>query len=151
MAFLALSTAFEDFDKNTIENTEKLINNGDLIGETKKFMLQNGYEKYPDKFDFPIAMDKEMGKSEEEIQYAIHAICRINPNYKLWPDFEQKALEKRIEKYLKSLDEISFSFTINQLRGTPSFVLFNKEYEVLQEWFGHITLEEIKNKINQFI
>ena len=150
ISFLALSTAFEDYDKNTTQNTRELINKGTLVGETKKMMNQNGYKKLPYELDFPIAVDKEIGKSKEELQYAVNAICMINPNYKTWPEFEQKALDDRVKNYLESLDKISFSFTLNQLRGTPSFVLFNESYEILKEWFGHVNLEEIQDKINLF-
>jgi hypothetical protein len=80
----------------------------------------------------------------------INKICNINPNYILWPSFEKEALQKRVGTYLKSLDKIALTFTLNQLRGTPSFILFNKEYEVLGEWFGHITYEQIASKIINF-
>lgn len=33
LGFIALSTAFEDFDLNTKENTELLINSNELVGE----------------------------------------------------------------------------------------------------------------------
>ena len=45
ISFLALSTAFEDFNKNTTENTIKLIKEGTLIGETKTFMKKEGFKK----------------------------------------------------------------------------------------------------------
>ncbi len=33
---LGIATAFEDFDKNTLENLELLLKTGEVIGETKK-------------------------------------------------------------------------------------------------------------------
>lgn len=151
LSFIALSTAFEDFDKNTIENTQNLIKSGTLIGETKKFMKEQGYEKLPYDLDFPIAMDKMDGTNTVDLNYAVNAICAINPNYAIWPEFEKKALQNKVKNYLNSLEKIAFTFTLNQLRGTPSFVLFNSEYEILNEWFGHVPYEEMKRKITHFL
>ncbi len=149
ISFLALSTAFEDFDKNTTANTKALVENGTLIGETKKMMSQQGYSNLPYTLDFPIGMD-QIDEDLSEIDVAIEKICTINPNYNLWPDFEKKALQERVKMYLKSLDKIALTFTLNQLRGTPSFILFTKEYEILDEWFGHVPYEIIAEKIKQF-
>jgi len=33
---LGIATAFEDFDKNTLENLKMLVETGEVIGETKK-------------------------------------------------------------------------------------------------------------------
>lgn len=151
VSFLALSTAFEDFDKNTLSNTEELVKNGTLIGETKTYMNNQGIEKLPYSLQFPMAMDTLVKSEDINYEYAINTICNLNPNYKIWPVFEQKALEVKIEQYLKSLDKIGLTFTLNQLRGTPSIILFNSDYEILKEWFGHVKEEEIIHKLKQFI
>ena len=39
---LGVATAFEDFDKNTLENLELLLKSGEVIGETKKGLSQYG-------------------------------------------------------------------------------------------------------------
>ncbi|WP_271765299.1 hypothetical protein [Aquimarina algiphila] len=149
VSFLALSTAFEDYDKNTIAHTTHLVNDGALVGETKKMMLQQGIETLPYSLDFPIVMDK-IEETLSDINVAIETICNINPSYALWPDFEKVAQQKRVAHYLRSLDKIALTFTLNQLRGTPSFVLFNNSYEIIAEWFGHITYKEIADKITSF-
>ncbi|MBD98999.1 MAG: hypothetical protein CMO34_04075 [Verrucomicrobia bacterium] len=150
ISFLALSTAFEDFEKNTMQNTKSLVESGTLIGETKKFLNQQGYKKLPYQLDFPIAMDKIGLNNPEELRNAIERICSINPNYKIWPEFEKTALQDKVKSYLNSLDQIALTFTINQLRGTPSLVLFNSNYEILSEWFGHVSYQEIASKVKQF-
>ena len=95
-------------------------------------------------------MDTMAVDSPEDLIQAVNVICNTNPNYVLWPDFEKKALQKRVKDYLKSLDKIALTFTLNQLRGTPSFILFNSDYEILSEWFGHTSYEDISRKITQF-
>ncbi|AXT61097.1 hypothetical protein D1816_12310 [Aquimarina sp. AD10] len=150
ISFLALSTAFEDFDKNTLLHTQNLIKDGTLVGETKKMMTQEGFEKLPYPLDFPMAMDK-IEKTISDPTDVVDKICNINPNYALWPDFEKKMLQNRVKNYLNSLDNVALTFTLNQLRGTPSFVLFNSNYEILGEWFGHVQHAVIADKINQFL
>ena len=44
IGFIALSTAFENFDLNTHQNTKLLVDKGELIGETKKALHQQGIE-----------------------------------------------------------------------------------------------------------
>ena len=39
VSFLALSTAFEDFDKNTLANTKNLVHTGKLVGELHSHSL----------------------------------------------------------------------------------------------------------------
>ena len=150
VSFVALSTAFEDFDKNTFENTKALVENGDVVGETQKMFLEQDYDSLPYTLDFPIVMDK-IEEELSELDVAIGKICSINPNYDLLPNLQKEQLQNQVEKYLKSLEKIALTFTLNQLRGTPSFVIFNKDYEILSEWFGHAPYEQISSKIASLI
>ncbi|MEP0266176.1 hypothetical protein [Dokdonia sp.] len=150
VSFLALSTAFEDFDKNTLANTKALVEDAVVIGETKKMMIQQGYEKLPYTLDFPIAMD-QLEEDPSDMDTVIESICVLNPNYLQWGEAEKEALQKRVKKYISTLDKVALTFTLNQLRGTPSFVLFNKEYEILDEWFGHVPYKSISEKMKQFV
>jgi len=36
-----MATAFEDFDKNTLENLQLLLETGEVVGETKKMLQQD--------------------------------------------------------------------------------------------------------------
>ena len=42
VSVLGMATAFEDYDKNTVENLELLLKTGETIGETKKMLGQYG-------------------------------------------------------------------------------------------------------------
>ncbi len=149
--FLGLSTAFEDFEFNTRENTTLLLNDKKLVGETKKALNEQGYQVYPQNIDFPIAMDRMQNKADFISDENIESICRLNPNYDIWPDFEQKQLHENIEKYLEQQSNIPSTFTLNQFRGTPTFVVFNEEYSVLEHWFGHKTPQEINEILNKWL
>ena len=42
LVVMGLATAFEDYDKNTLENLQKLVTSGEVIGETYKALNQYG-------------------------------------------------------------------------------------------------------------
>ncbi len=142
IGFLGLSTAFENFDLNTYVNTQLLINNKTVVGHTKQLFNQYNETHYKGSIDFPVAMDvmdEETIKSSENIEL----ICNLNPNYKDWTTEEQKLLQLQVSKYVNTLPHFSYTFTLNQLKGTPSFVIFDKNYRVLETWFGHKSREEV--------
>lgn len=148
--FLGLSTAFEDFDFNTEKNTLALLSEKSLVGETKKALKERGYDEYPQNIDFPIAMDSRETRKEID-EEMIESICELNPNYKVWPDFDREAMRNNVKNYLLKLPAISYTFTMNQFRGTPTFVLFDQEGSIHHEWFGHAAPEEIKKMIDQWL
>ena len=150
ISFLGLSTAFEDFNYNTVENTRLLIENNEIVGHTKKALQQEGFETYPFSVDFPIAMDKKI-ENDADIKNAVHYVCSINPNYDSFSDSDKSFFKDRVASYLKSLEVISMTFTLNQLKGTPSMILFNDNYEILYHKFGHVQLTEIQNQLKSFI
>ncbi|MEZ4923112.1 MAG: hypothetical protein R2780_08095 [Crocinitomicaceae bacterium] len=147
-SFLGLSTAFEDFDYNTTKNTELLCSEGILVGETKKALESHGYHSIPYQLDFPVAMDYEMNSSDSSVAL-IERICRLNPNFKIWPDWEQEAMRQKVESYLDQLERISYTFTANQLKGTPSLIVFDENYQVQAKWFGHVTYEEVITSLSK--
>lgn len=57
LSVLAVSTAFEDFSLNTVENTRALVDHGTLVGETKRHL---GMSRYPGTLSFSIATDAGM-------------------------------------------------------------------------------------------
>jgi len=147
MSFLGMSTAFEDFEFNTEANTKLLLETGQLIGETKRALMEHELDKYEDSIDFPIAMDKY---AEESFDYEKTAreMSSLNEDYEGMKNDEKNKFKKNVLGYLKNLDHVSLTFTLNQLRGTPSVVIFNDQYEILDQWFGHKYYEEITAIIN---
>jgi len=147
---LGLSTAFEDFEFNNVENTELLLNEKKVVGETKKV-----FEAHPDEWqlsdiDFPIAMDVLSDKTfitQENISY----IGNHFPDYGLASDSERKQFDHKIKGYLNMNPIIPVTFTLNQFKGTPTFVLFDEEYTVLEHWFGHKPYEGIEYLIKKHL
>jgi len=150
ISFLGLSTAFEDFGNNTIENTELLIDDNEIIGHVKQAFAKEGYNNYPFPVQFPIAMDKLM-ENEDDIKLAVNHICTINPNYDTFSKEDQLLFQNHVYKHLKGLNRISMTFTLNQLKGTPSMLLFDNNYDILYHKFGHVHSNEIGEHLTSFI
>ena len=106
---LGLSTAFEDFDLNTADNTRRLLANGDVIGMTKLYLQQQGQTAYTVPIRFPVAFDA--------------------------PEFT--ALDLPLEPSAPQLVSSGYTFRRNQLRGTPSWILLDESSRILAQWFGH--------------
>ncbi len=137
---LGVATAFEDFDKNTLENLELLLKSGEVIGETKKGLSQYGKlddSKLSYKIPFPVAMDsviKETGESSES---------RIkNFIYNQIPDFDSKPEDyrnqiiQRVKDYLKSKEYSAETFEEYSLQGTPSTIVVDRKGILRDVSFG---------------
>ncbi|MGX1928205.1 TlpA family protein disulfide reductase [Flagellimonas sp. 2504JD4-2] len=148
--FLGLSTAFEDFQFNSLENTKMLLEEKKLVGETKK-----AFETHPEEFqlseiDFPVAMDVLSDKTfitQENIVY----IGNHFANYGQAPEREREQFDYKIKDYLNRNPIIPVTFTLNQFQGTPTFVLFDEDQNILEHWFGHRPHEEIEYLIKKHL
>src|SRR5438309_12086246 len=58
---LGVATAFEDFDKNTLENLKLLLTTGEVIGAPSRILAESGRlrpgNKLSYKIPFPVGMD----------------------------------------------------------------------------------------------
>ncbi len=151
IGYLGLSTAFEDFDLNTPENTQQLVAGGIPVGETRKMLESQGLPAYPEPICFPVASDHIVTDEELADGDLTEKICHINPDFQLWARFDQDLLRQKVAAYLKRQRKISFTFTVNQFRGTPTFIIFNDEMEILGQWFGHVAAPLIETKLEEVI
>ena len=46
VGFIGVSTAFEDFEHNNLSNTQLLLSQGLVVGETKKYLASQGTVSY---------------------------------------------------------------------------------------------------------
>lgn len=146
MGFLGLSTAFEDFGYNTEENTSLLLQHGQTVGETKKMLEGQGLDRYSEPIDFPIAMDKK-ADGNFNFEQAAEQVCESISYHKSLTKIDAITFQKGIERYLKGLEQISLTFTLNQMQGTPTFLLFDEAYTIVYHHFGHINYRAIKHQI----
>ena len=147
IGYLGLSTAFEDFELNTAKNTQRLVNSGAVVGETQKMFTSQGIDQYSGSIDFPIAMDHIIKEQELENNIFVDKICRINPDFDSWSTLNKELLRQKVRDYLRQQSKISFTFTANQFRGTPTFIIFNDKMEILHHWFGHITPTQVEDSL----
>ena len=146
IAFLGLSTAFEDFGLNTEENTRKLLEAKTMVGETRRVFEEQQIFTYPQAIDFPVAMDEKAGDSFDW-EPSVERICGLNPQYHHRPAAEKARYKKSVGNYLSNLEQVSLTFTLNQLKGTPSLILFDEHYRIRFYHFGHLDTEQWQREI----
>jgi thiol-disulfide isomerase/thioredoxin len=137
---LGIATAFEDFDKNTLENLELLAKTGETIGETKNALAMYGKSsdgKIPYKIPFPLAMDnliKTTGKPSPQI--VMEFIKSQLPDFDVQPEEYRKQIIARVEQYMMSKEYSAVTFDKFQLRGTPSTILVDRKGILRDVSFG---------------
>ncbi len=138
---LGVATAFEDFDKNTLENLELLLSKGEVIGETLKALGQYGQlvngNKLPYKIPFPVGMDL-LKKEEEPISKTkIDEIIEANvPGFESYSENQKSEIIERVKQYLKSKEYSAKTFEEFALRGTPSTIIIDKKGILRDVGFG---------------
>ena len=125
---LGLSTAFEDLDLNTVENTQKLLQSGEMVGKTRKY-FQHQQKNKPDQIQ-----DNQTEQNQPQ---------------------ENQTVQNQTERYTVPLEfAIAFdqeTFYLNALPGTPTWIMFDQEYNILANWFGHKPKSQIENILNRYV
>ena len=137
---IGVATAFEDFDKNTLENLKMLLETGEVIGDTKNGLAQYGQlkdSKLPYKIPFPVAMDllnKVTGEiSNEKIMEFIYGQL---PDFDSQPDDYKKQIIQRVKDYMKSKEYSAETFETFGLQGTPSTIVVDRKGILRDVSFG---------------
>ncbi|MEO9307046.1 MAG: TlpA family protein disulfide reductase [Nitrososphaera sp.] len=153
---LGVATAFEDFDKNTLENLRLLLTTGEVIGETLKALGQYGQlidkNKIPYKIPFPVAMDMLKKEDEPTSQSKIDEIINANvPSYESYSQNQKLEIIERVKQYLKNKEYSAQTFEEFALRGTPSSILIDKKGILRDVSFGtnDFLEENIKKLLNE--
>jgi peroxiredoxin len=141
LAVIGIATAFEDFDKNTRDNLELLMNQDKVIGETLRVLeednrLING--QLPYHIPFPVAMDK-ITKQQKKVTNNEITIF-INEHF---PDFihqnehKKKQIQRQVSNHLQSRLYTAETFDLYALRGTPSHIVVDKNGYLRAYEFGY--------------
>ena len=141
---LGIATAFEDFDKNTLENLKMLAETGEVIGETQKALsmygqLQEG-NKMAYKIPFPLGMDK-LTKANGEISHEkiLQFIYPQIPDFDSQPEEYKNQIIQRVKDYMKSKEYAAETFEKFALQGTPSTILVDRKGVLRDVSFGQST------------
>lgn len=138
---LGIATAFEEFDKNTLENLKLLLFTGEVIGETRNALSQYGQliegKKLPYKIPFPIAMDSLKKESNVFTEGTVMDFIESNvPDFRSYSESDKSVLINRAKQYLKAKQYSAETFEEYGLRGTPSSIIIDKNGIVRQINFG---------------
>ena len=140
LSVMGVATAFEDYDKNTLENLEMLLTTGEVVGDTKQALTQ--YVQLNDgklqfKIPYPVAMDslvKEGGEPSMEKMTAF--INQQIPNFESQPDDYKNQIYARVKEYYKSKEFTAETFEMYSLQGTPSTILVDRKGILRDVSFG---------------
>jgi hypothetical protein len=138
---LGLATAFEDFDKNNLNNLKMLIETGEVVGETKSALAQYGQlqegSKLPFKIPFPIGMDN-LTKSTGEItqEKILEFIYPQIPDFDSQPEDYRNQIIQRVKDNMKSKEYSAETFENFSLQGTPSAILVDRKGILRDVSFG---------------
>jgi len=143
LTVLGIATAFEDFDKNTLENLKLLANENKVIGETLRVLTENNQlidQKLPFDIQFPLAMDKltthKKAITTDEITLFIdqHILDFIHKS-----EQEKEQIQQKVISYLQSRLSIAETFKLYNLQGTPSHIVIDKKGHLKACEFGHFS------------
>ena len=149
VSVLGLATAFEDFDRNTLDNLRLLAGTGRVIGETRRALAMRGElregDRLPYEIPFPLGMDNLTRASGEPGQEAIMGVVHAQvPDFgSLSEEFRMQIME-RVKDYLRGKEYHAETFEKFALRGTPSTLLVDREGVLRDISFGRTDhLEEM--------
>ena len=138
---IGLATAFEDYDKNTLDNLKSLLTEGKVIGETYKALRQHGKlvndDKLYYKIPFPVAMDKITKMPDNISEDMIKDFIEIYfSDYKPSSDKEKEELFSKVRNYLRNKEYSAETFELYKLRGTPSSIIIDQDGILRYNFFG---------------
>ena len=141
LAVLGLATAFEDFDKNNLDNLQKLVSTGEVVGETYRALNNTGQirdgSKLPYKIPFPVAMDMLVKQSGSLTHSKVMDFIETNiPSFRSYAEKDRQVLIERVKQYLKSKEYSAKTFDEYDLRGTPSMILVDRKGVLRGTYFG---------------
>lgn len=150
---IGLATAFEDFDRNTLENLRLLAETGQVIGETRKALAMSGQlregNRLPYEIPFPLGMDNLTKTSGEPGRDAIMELIYPQiPDFDSRPESYRAHIMQRVKDYLVEKEYSAETFEKFALRGTPSTILVDRKGILREVSFGRTDhLEEMIRRI----
>jgi hypothetical protein len=131
LAVLGVATAFEDFDKNNLENLTRLAEHGEVVGETLQVLTEQGKlsaGRLPYRIPFPLGMDRLVRHRGEITENVIANFIQDHiPDFEQRPEAHQQQIRQQALSYLQSLDYHAETFERFELKGTPSHILVDKK------------------------
>ena len=153
VSVLGMATAFEDYDKNTIENLELLLETGETVGETRKMLSQYGKSKENKidyKIPYPVAMDSLVKQPKEVTKEMMDSLIKNQiPDFDAQPENYKNQIYDRARDYFLSKEYSAETFEMYALQGTPSNILIDRKGILRDVSFGQNGL--LESKIQQLL
>lgn len=145
LSVIGLATAFEDFDRNTDDNLERVLQHGELQGAPleqlgKAGLLEN--DKLDYRLEFPVAVDELRAVDVDTSNEAVRAFILSQ-----LPDFDERGDDDRAiiihnaRNFLQKRTHVPLTFSDYGLQGTPSSIVIDREgiiREVSFGWANHL-------------
>lgn len=148
---LGVATAFEDYDKNTLDNLKLLLTKREVIGETLRALrmygrIENG-NKLPYGIPYPVAMDTLRRRTGDVLERQVLDFLEENvEGYNSYSSQDKLMLFERAKQYLVSKEFTALTFEEYDLKGTPSTILIDRNGLVRDIAFG--TDGGLESKVN---
>ena len=100
LSVMGVATAFEDYDKNTLENLEMLLTTGEVVGDTKQALSQYGQlmdGKLSYKIPYPVAMDSLVKAGEPTKEKMTAFIKNQLPDFDSQPEEYKEQIFERVK------------------------------------------------------
>jgi hypothetical protein len=144
----AIATAFEHFEHNTLNNLERLLHHGEMIGDPLAQLANAGFledNKLPYSIPFSVAMDKliknrDTVKTSDIEEFIISQIPDFHDNN--WDEARKHSIWQQAEAHLKNKRYHALTFEMYRLQGTPSSILIDKKGILRQVSFGAVNMLE---------
>jgi len=137
---LGVATAFEDFDKNTLENLKLLLTTGEVIGAPRRVLGEYGRlapgNKLDYKIPFPVGMDTLLKIGPLTDDNIVDFIEANVPDFRSSTEKDKESIYTQVQQYLKRKQFSAKTFEEYGLRGTPSAILIDKKGILRQTIFG---------------
>ncbi len=142
LVVIGLATAFEDYDKNTLENLQKLVTTGEVVGQTFKALNQYGLlseGKLRWQIPFAVGMDRVVAETEpvtdERVLRYAHEFL---PEFEKFSDQQKMSVLQQVKHYMEQKTMKAETFERFALQGTPSCILFDRKGQLKDVSFGQI-------------
>lgn len=142
LVVVGLATAFEDYDKNTLENLQRLVDAGEVVGQTHKALSQHGLlveDKLQWRLPFSVGMDRvtpemDIVTDDKVLSYARQFL----PEFEGLRDEQKQAVLDQVKLYLGQKTMKAETFEKFALQGTPSCILFDRKGQLRDVSFGQV-------------
>ena len=146
LVVIGLATAFEDYDKNTLENLQRLVQTGEVIGETLKALSRQGMltdGKLEWRLPFPVGMDRVVPDTEPVTdERVLRSACEFVPEFEEFTEGKKTVILNQVRSYLQQKTMQAETFERFALQGTPSSILFDRKGQLRDVSFGQAEHQE---------